>query len=423
MNGIKDFRSIRFMRMFLHAFEDQTTLRFAKMEFVRSEWRKFRESLVQASDGVYEDPGLTSFNIGAVNVEEHDQREPIPYVIPPGILREVDPSQQFQRQLNEQAMTLEVCDLKDGDARAATKNVGMDMVMYKNLEMFIHAEEIDPTKPLANNDVTVFVRLGTDFRENYYEYEVPLKITPWNSTTDIQIWPEENNLRIVFEELINLKKERNEKMEQPNSGVSFQTEYVKAVKHKPGKSDVNNVNHPKRQIKVIGNPNIKDVKTIMIGVRNPSRNSEHPWAPDDGLDKCVEVWVNELRLTEFDNKGGSAAVVDARLQIADFADIQVAGAYSGLNWGSIDSRISERQRDIRYNLDLSANVQAGQLFGDKAKLDIPFLYTYSVGTVNPQYDPYNPDVELSLQRLTVHTNQVVIQLLFGIKKRKQTFLN
>lgn len=395
VNGIKDFRSIRFMRMFLHAFEDQTTLRFAKMEFVRSEWRKFRESLVQASDGVYEDPGLTSFNIGAVNVEEHDQREPIPYVIPPGILREVDPSQQFQRQLNEQAMTLEVCDLKDGDARAATKNVGMDMVMYKNLEMFIHAEEIDPTKPLANNDVTVFVRLGTDFRENYYEYEVPLKITPWNSTTDIQIWPEENNLRIVFEELINLKKERNEKMEQPNSGVSFQTEYVKAVKHKPGKSDVNNVNHPKRQIKVIGNPNIKDVKTIMIGVRNPSRNSEHPWAPDDGLDKCVEVWVNELRLTEFDNKGGSAAVVDARLQIADFADIQVAGAYSGLNWGSIDSRISERQRDIRYNLDLSANVQAGQLFGDKAKLDIPFLYTYSVGTVNPQYDPYNPDVELS----------------------------
>lgn len=393
-NGIKDFRSIRFMRMFLHQFEDQTTLRFAKLEFIRSEWRKFRENLVQPSDGVQEDPGLTTFNIGAVNIEEHDQRSPIPYVIPPGIIREVDPSQQFQRQLNEQAMTIEVCDLKDGDARAATKNVGMDMVMYKNLEMFIHAEEIDPTKPLDDNDVTVFVRLGTDFRENYYEYEVPLKITPWGASSDVQIWPEENNLRIVFEELINLKKERNNKMDIPNSGVAFNIEYAKEADHQPGTSDVNNVNHPKRMIKIIGNPNLKDVKTIMIGVRNPAQNSENPWKPDDGLDKCVEVWVNELRLTEFDNQGGSAALVDARLQIADFADIQVAGAYSGVNWGSIDSRISERQRDTRLNLDLSANVQAGQLFGERAKLEIPFLYTYSVGTINPQYDPYNPDIEI-----------------------------
>lgn len=92
INGISDFRSIRFMRMFLHAFENQTTLRFARMEFVRSEWRKFREDMEQPSDGIQPDPGLSSFNIGAVNVEEHDQREPIPYVIPPGILREVDPS-------------------------------------------------------------------------------------------------------------------------------------------------------------------------------------------------------------------------------------------------------------------------------------------------------------------------------------------
>lgn len=395
INGIKDFRSIRFMRMFLHQFEQQTTLRFAKLEFIRSEWRKFTESLSQPSDGMPVDPGQTSFNIGAVNVEEHDQREPIPYVIPPGILREVDPSQQFQRQLNEQAMTLEVCDLKDGDARAATKNVGMDMVMYKNLEMFIHAEEVEPTKPLKDNDVTVFVRLGTDFKENYYEYEVPLKVTPWGASSDVQVWPEENNLRIVFEELIDLKKERNAAMDNPNSGVSFNVEYTKVVDHQPGTSDVNNVNHPKRMIKVIGNPNIKDVKTIMIGVRNPAQNSDNPWKPDDGLDKCVEVWVNELRLTEFDNKGGSAALVDARLQIADFADIQVAGAYSGLNWGSIDSRVSERQRDVRLNLDLSANVQAGQLLGEKARIDIPFLYTYSVGTITPQYDPYNPDIEIA----------------------------
>ncbi|HLV41444.1 MAG TPA: cell surface protein SprA [Brumimicrobium sp.] len=395
VNGISDFRSIRFMRMFMRSFEETTTLRFAKLELVRSEWRKFRESLTQPTDGVQTDPDLTSFDIGAVNVEEHDQREPIKYVIPPGILREVDPSQQFQRQLNEQSMTIEVCDLKDGDARAATKNVGMDMIMYKNLEMFLHAEEIEPTKPLADNDVTVFIRLGTDFRENYYEYEVPMKITQWGATGDTEIWPEENNLRIVFDELIALKKERNNALEQPGSGAAYNVEYAKATDHQPGKSDNSSVNHPQRMMKVKGNPTLTDVKTIMIGVRNPAQNANHPWKPDDGLSKCVQVWVNELRLTEFQNEGGSAALAQAQLKIADFANIQVAGAYSGLNWGSIDSRVADRQRDTRLNLDVSANVQAGQLLGEKAKIDIPFLYTYSVGTVNPRFDPYNPDIELS----------------------------
>ncbi|MFA5574470.1 MAG: cell surface protein SprA [Brumimicrobium sp.] len=395
VNGITDFRSIRFMRMFLRSFENQTTLRFAKLEFIRSEWRKFREDLGQPTDGIQVDPGLTSFNIGAVNKEEHDQRQPIPYELPPGIIREIDPSQQYQRQLNEQAMTLEICDLQDGDARAATKNIGMDMVMYKNLEMFLHAEEIDPTKPLYDNDVTAFIRLGTDFKENYYEYEVPLKVTPWGSSTDTDIWPEENNLRIVFDDLIQLKKERNREMETPGSTLTYNVEYAKEIEHKMGSSDFDEKPRPKRMIKIIGNPNLKDVKTIMIGVRNPAKNSENPWKPDDGLDKCVEVWVNELRLTEFDNKGGSAALVDAKLQIADFADINVASSYSGIGWGSIDSRVSERQRDVRLNLDLSANVQAGQLLGDRAKIDIPFLYTYSVGVINPQYDPYNPDVELT----------------------------
>ena len=201
VNGIRDFRSIRFMRMFLKQFQEETTLRFAKMELIRGEWRRFLESLEAPTDGVQVDPDLTDFNIGAVNVEEHDQREPVNYVIPPGIEREVDPSQAFQRQLNEQAMTLEVCDLTDGDARAATRNVGMDMIMYENLEMFIHAEEMEPTNPLFDNDLTVFIRLGTDFRENYYEYEVPVKVTPWGATSATDIWPEENNMRIVFDEL------------------------------------------------------------------------------------------------------------------------------------------------------------------------------------------------------------------------------
>lgn len=395
INGISDFRSIRFMRMFLKGFEEMTTLRFAQLYLVRSDWREFTQSLSQPTDGVQGDPNSTSFHIGAVNIEESDQRSPIPYVIPPGILREVDPSQQYQRQLNEQSMTLEVCGLKDGDARAATKTVDVNLLKYKNLEMFIHGEMTKPTEPIKDKDVVVFVRLGTDFKDNYYEYDVPLVLTPWGATSDEDIWPEENNMRIVFQQLIDLKMERNDKMEVPGSGAAINVEYSKAVDHQNGTSDVNNVSHPKRMIRIKGNPNLTSVKVLMIGIRNPSQHADNPYKPDDGLEKCVTVWVNELRLTGFDNKGGSAALATAKLQIADFANVQVAGAYSGQNWGSIDSRVSERQQDTRLNLDLTVDAQLGQLLGKKIRLDIPFLYTYSIGTITPKYDPYNPDIELT----------------------------
>ena len=40
-----------------------------------------------------------------------------------------------------------------------------------------------------------------------------------------------------------------------------------------------------------GNPNLGDVKSIMIGIRNPETQ-------DDLSAKSVEIWVNELRLTD-----------------------------------------------------------------------------------------------------------------------------
>jgi cell surface protein SprA len=240
--------------------------------------------LTQPGDGVQVDPNLTEFNIGAVNVEENDQKSPVKYEIPPGIIREVDPSQPYQRQMNEQSLALNVCGLQDGDARAAYRNVQFDVRTYKKLKMFVHGEEKTPNS-LKDNDLTVFVRLGTDFTDNYYEYEMPLALTPWGSTTPESIWPEGNNIEIVFDDLINLKMRRNE-LTGNGSSVSTTVEYAIAD---PANSS--------RQIKVKGNPNLQGIRTIMVGIRNPN-NDGNP-LPDDGLAKCVEVWVNELRLTDF----------------------------------------------------------------------------------------------------------------------------
>ena len=384
VNGISDFRSIRFMRMFVKDFDEEVVLRFARLEFIRGEWRKYLRDLTAPGEGVYVDPNLTTFNIGAMSLEENDQREPVKYVIPPGILREVDPSQVQQRQLNEQSLSLEVCNLQDGDARAAYRNVQFDVRTYKKLKMFVHAEEFATTMPLADEDLTLFVRLGTDYTENYYEYEMPLVLTPWGSSKDDVIWPEANNVEIIFDNLLNLKKKRNLVTADPNSTVNNTVEY----------SDVDPEN-PKRILRVKGSPNLQAIRTVMIGIRNPNKSDVNPWGPDDGQAKCAIIWVNELRLSDFQNEGGSAAIARMQIQAADFANVSMSGNYSGVNWGSIESRVQERQRNQQLGFDFNTNVQLGQFFGKRAKLSLPFFYGYSVGIINPEYDPFNPDIRLN----------------------------
>ena len=384
VNGIQDFRSIRFMRMFLKNFDEEVVLRFARLELIRGEWRRYYKDLSQPGLSIQTDPNLTTFNIAAVNVEENSQRSPINYVVPPGITREIDPSQVYQRQMNEQALVLEVCNLQDGDARAAYKNVTFDVRTYKKLKMFVHAEAAQQNQ-LKDNELTMFIRLGTDYVENYYEYEFPMKITNWGETTPEAIWPEGNNMEIVFDDLLDIKKERNAKIENGAAGVSYVIEY--------SKQDPNN---SERKIKVKGSPNLQAMKTIMVGVRNPLKSDpDNPWKPDDGDAECAIVWINEMRLTDFVSEGGSAAVGQMQLQVADFANINASGNYSGINWGSVESRVQERQRNERIGVDLNSTVQLGQFFGKQARVSLPFFYGYSLGIVNPEYDPFNPDVKLA----------------------------
>jgi cell surface protein SprA len=382
VNGIQDFRSVRFMRMFLKDFDEEVVLRFARMEFIRGEWRRYFGDLTAPGESIQDDPNPTSFDVGAVNIEENAERNPIPYVIPPGIIREVDPSQTVQRQLNEQSLVLDVCNLKDGDARAAYRNVQFDVRTYKKLKMYIHAEEVDKTKPLQGEDVTLFIRLGTDFTENYYEYELPLYPTPWDSKRDDQIWPSSNDMEIIFDDLLNLKKNRNKAIENGNTTISFTNEFTEI-----------DPNNPKRFIKVKGNPNLQGIRTMMVGLRNPNVNDDNPWQ-DDGQEKCATVWINELRLTDFVTSGGSAAVGQMQVQLADFANIAMSGNYSGTNWGSVESRVQERQRNEKIGVDLNSNVQLGQFFGKQARLSLPFFYGYSLALINPEYDPFNPDIKL-----------------------------
>jgi cell surface protein SprA len=374
-NGITDFRSIRFLRMFMKDWDEEVTLRFARLELIRGEWRVYQESLQEAGEIDQTDGDETTFVVNAVNIEENSNREPIRYVEPPGITREIDVGAANLRNLNEQSLSMEVCNLQDGDSRATYRNVNFDMRMYERLKMFVHAESGDLNNPLQKGDLACFLRLGSDFDENYYEYEIPLAITDQDDNSAEAIWPDDNIFDIELDLLQQAKTQRN------NANFNITTVYE--ASNAPTGS----------RIRVKGNPNLANVVTVMIGLKNPDKDN-NPYATDDGLSECGIVWANELRLTDFNNKGGGAALATLSTSLADFGNFSVAGSISTPGFGSLEERVQERQRETVRTLNLSTTLQMGKLFGEDLGVQLPVYMGYSLSETTPQFDPLSPDVEL-----------------------------
>ncbi len=386
VGDISDFKTIRFMRMFMTGFEDTTFLRFARMDLVRGEWRRYALPFTQGGEswtGV--EPPEGALAISAVNIEENAGKEPVNYVLPPGFTRQIDPTQPQLRQLNEQSIVLKVRELADGDARAAYKNTELDIRQYKKIRMEAHAEAI-PGTVLEQNELVAFIRLGTDYQDNYYEYEVPMKLTPpgkYDNDSESDrfiVWPEGNKFEIELDQFKEVKQARNRAMADPESEVSVNSVY--SILDTKG-----------NRISVSGNPNMSSIRTIMIGVRNPKAGN-NPYGQDDGLPKSGEIWLNELRLTDFNEKGGWAAIGRATLKLADFGNITVAGNTSQPGFGSIEQKVQERQREQIIQYDISSNLQMGKFFKQESGVNIPVFASYSKAIVNPEYNPLDPDIPL-----------------------------
>lgn len=380
VGGINDFKSIRFMRMFMTGFNKPVVLRFATLDLVRGEWRRYPVSEDLLAPGEYIPQSTineTSFDISAVNIEENGQRTPIPYVIPPGIEREVNIGTTNLTRLNEQSMVMNVCDLADGDVSAAYKTADFDFRQFKKLRMFVHAEKSREEDNLKYGDLTVFIRIGSDFTQNYYEYEVPLLFTPWFTSDPDQIWPAVNEINIDLDKLVEFKLQRNTEMRQPGSLVSLGRAYYGY--------DGNN------RVTVLGSPSISDVKALMIGVRNPKKTMNND---DSGEPICAEVWVNELRLSEFNNKSGWAATSRVSVNLADLGNVVVSGGYTSPWFGSIEKKITEIQLDAITQFDFATNLELGKFLPEKSGVRIPMHFDYSETTVKPKFNPLDPDLQL-----------------------------
>ena len=386
---IEDYSSIRFMRMFLHGFEKPIVLRFATLDLVKGEWRTYLQSI--QAPGEYQPNDVangTTLDISAVNIEENGRRLPVPYVIPPGITQEQLVGTTAVTKMNEQALQITVQNLVDGDARAIYKTADFDLRQYKYLKMFVHAEKVNEDDILDDQDLTVFMRLGTDFTENYYEYEIPLKVTPWYTAYSNKegIWPEINNIEILLEDLVNVKSNRNAAMNQPGSNVHLN--FIYSERFKKGNVDGKDYYHT---IKVIGNPSISDVEAMMIGIRNPKSQN---LGTDDAQNKSAIVWVNELRLTDLSSNGGYAGTGRMEATLADLGRLVVSGSYSSGGFGALDSDIIDNTFEANSQFSVSTDLELGK-FVENTGLKVPLHVDYGRNVTTPLYNPYDPDIKLN----------------------------
>ncbi len=399
--GISDFTSIRFMRMYLTGFQKPIILRFATLDAVQADWRNYEQSLYTGQST----SGGATLEVSAVNIEENNDKEPVNYVLPPGISRVTDPSQTQLVESNEQALSLIAKNLTPGEAKAVFKNCRYDMRQYKHLQMFVHANALaNDITDLHDGETSLFLRLGSDYKSNYYEYEIPLRLTPaghydtYSAQGCLAVWPEENMIDIELEKLTAVKKDRNH--EKSLGNASFNREFSEFDKDRPS-----------NRISVMGNPTLGEVKTIMIGIRNNGRAV-----------KSVEVWANEMRLQEFSNDGGWAAQAALNIQLSDLGSVNMTGHIEKAGFGGIEQTVAERSNDDTYEYTVTTQMDLGKLLPPKAKVNVPLYYSYSNESIKPKYNPLDTDMLLS-DALEATTTQHERDSISSLTTKRQTTKN
>jgi len=369
VNGISDLRSIRFARLVMTDFTEQTTLRFGTLDLVRSDWRRYNLPL-NASNTLPD----ADFSIGVVSNQINNGD----YLSPPGVVPEQLNNNNTIIDQDEQALVVNVCGLDPEDARGVYKNLDVDMRQYKKVRMFMHANSVEQQTTLGNGEMVGFIRLGNDLNDNYYQIELPLQVSQGIGTAE-DYWPGVNEINLPLSVLEQIKT-----LSIGNS--SLDAVFYDVVNNVPVAitgNEFDNYTLGRHRVAIKGNPNFGAIRNLMVGVKNAASG-----------EICGEAWFNELRLADMDNKGGWAAILSMDTNFADFANVSASGRMSTAGFGAIDQGPNERSREDIKQYDVVTNVNLGQLLPKKWGLQVPFNYGQGVELITPEYDQQFKDIPL-----------------------------
>ena len=187
-----------------------------------------------------------------------------------------------------------------------------------------------------------------------------------DSPTDRYIvWPESNRLDFNLQSLVDLKTERNRAKRNEEAGVGFGTIFT-------GRDPANDRN----RMAVLGNPSLSDVRVILIGIRNNASTV-----------KAGTVWVNELKVTDFNESGGWAAKANMNLAMSDIATLNVGAHVETAGFGSVDQSLNERRLDDYEQYNVAIQTDLGRFLPEKVKLRAPSTIPYPRKRHRPNTTP------------------------------------
>ena len=370
VGGIADLRSVRFMRMYLTDFDRKTHLRLGALDLVRGDYLTFKRPILpNGSDP--ETNGTTTLSVQSVSQENTTE-----YVSPPGVVREqlVNNNQSIRE--DEQSLAVLINNLESQDSRGVFKNFRVDMRQYESLEMFLHAQASPPPNvQLQDDQMVAFIRMGLDFTNNYYQIEVPLKVSDDGNLTPRGVWPVENDLNLPLDLLQEIKSLVIGNDSFSNLDLNFFNENLEPV---TGEEQTEAL-----RVGIKGNPSFGDIRVLMLGVKNQT---------DQNI--SGQVWFNELRLTGLKNQGGWAGLVNLDTNFADFATITATGSRSTVGFGAIEDGPNQRSREDIQEYDVTTGINMGMLLPQDWGIKIPFSYSRGETLITPQFDPVLRDIEL-----------------------------
>ncbi|WP_415325484.1 cell surface protein SprA [Chryseobacterium sp. MMS23-Vi53] len=371
--------NVRFARLLLKGFDQTSTLRFGTMDLVRSDWRTYPKNIAQSgADDGSDEGSLTvnnsNFEVGSVNIEENALNQP-PYVLPPGIDRQILSGNAGAQRQNEASLYMKTDVLAASEARGVFKNTSLDMRRYKRLKLFVHAHDPKNREIGIDNKTKFFIRFGSDATDNYYEYESSLKLTSTLATAPMEIWPMENDVDLNIQDFVDAKIRRDK---------NFPTQITKRLAD--GTFDPGDTS---KKIYIKGRPSLGNITTIVLGVRNGS--------PRVGGAVSIErvLWVNEIRLSEIENDGGYAGNASLNFNLGDFATVNASASYTSVGFGNIDSKPAERSQSTQSAFSINTAVNVDKFLPEKSGMKIPVNYSYSQTIEDPKYNPLDTDVEFN----------------------------
>lgn len=385
VGDINDFQNITYIRIWMSGYEQPFTLRFATLEFVGSQWRQ-DEEINQQSDLSAE------MRISTLNIEENSNRRPIPYRQPEGAIRAENRASQLQSLQNEQSIVMDVNNLSPGAIQLIRRVYpgGLDLLNYSNMRMFVHGEGYE-----NRGDAELVMRFGNDLENNYYEYRQPVTpsdpnfpyqpFEPGNNAQleeeAEQVWKyDENSMNIVLSAFNQLKQLRDQEQ-----GRNFAEVYER--------SDILEDAVPGAVVAIKGNPSLGRVTEIGMGIKNPFDPADPSGNGTPVLD--AQMWLNELRVSGFDNEKGWAANAKSTIKLADFATVNANISRQTQGFGSLDSRLGQRRVSNEFAYDVNTSVNLDSFIPERFGWSIPVNLSTRQSSSVPKYLPNQGDIRFS----------------------------